>query len=66
LAGSILQRLSEARLHGLNQRDEIIVHDDHIPAVHDIHKQELVAGMDEADLKELAQWLAEFQRPKQE
>ena len=49
--------LAEARLHGLNQGVEIIFHEDHILAVHDIHRQELVVGMDEADLKELTQWM---------
>ena len=55
--GVVDNPLSEARLHGLNQGDEIIFHEDHILAVHDIHKQELVAGMEVADLKELAQWV---------
>ena len=50
--------LAEARLQGLNQGTEIIFHQDHILAVHNIHRQEVLAGMDEADLKELAQWLA--------
>ena len=49
--------LYESRLHGLNQGDEIVFHEDHILAVHDNHRQELVLGMDEMDLKELAQWL---------
>lgn len=56
--GVVDNPLVEARLHGLNQGDEINFHADHILAVHDVHKQELVAGMDEADLKELTQWLA--------
>lgn len=56
--GVVDNPLVEARLHGLNQGDEIIFHADDILAVHDVHKQELVAGMDEADLKELTQWLA--------
>ena len=60
--GVVDNPLAEARLHGLNQGDEIIFHDTHILAVHDIHRQELVAGMDEADLKELTLWLAEFRR----
>ena len=60
--GVVDNPLAEARLHGLNQGDEIIFHEDHILAVHDIHRQELVAGMDEADLKELTQWLAEYHR----
>ena len=55
--GVVDNLLVEARLHGLNQGDVIIFHADHILAVHDVHKQELVAGMDEADLKELAQWV---------
>jgi hypothetical protein len=49
--------LAEARLHGLQQGDEIMFHQDHILAVHDIHRQELVVEMDPAELKELAQWL---------
>ena len=49
--------LYEARLHGLHDGDEIVFHEDHILAVHDIHRQELVLGMDEMDLKVLAQWL---------
>ncbi len=58
--------LAEARLHGLNQGTEIFFHADHILAVHDIHRQEVVAGMDEADLKELTKWLAESHRSKRE
>ena len=54
--------LAEARLHNLYQGDKIIFHKDHILAVHDIHRQELVVGMDEADLKELTLWLAEYRR----
>ena len=54
--------LGEARLHDLNQGDEIIFHDDHILAVHDVHKQELVSGMDETDLRELTNWLVELRR----
>jgi hypothetical protein len=58
--------LAEARLHGLNQGSEIIFHEDHILAVHDIHRQELVAGMNEEDLKELTLWLAEYHRSQQQ
>jgi hypothetical protein len=60
--GVVDNLLAEARLHGLNQDVEIIFHEDHILAVHDIHRQELVAEMDGADLKELTQWLAELRR----
>jgi len=58
--------LAEARLHGLNQGAEIFFHEDHILAVHDIHRQELVAGMNEEDLKELMTWLAEYHRSQQQ
>ena len=49
--------LYEAHLHELHLGSEIIFHEDHILAVHDTHRQELVLGMDEDDLKQLAQWL---------
>jgi hypothetical protein len=55
--GVVDNPLAEARLHGLQQGDEIMFHQDHILAVHDIHRQELVVEMDPAELKELAQWL---------
>ncbi|MCA9064269.1 MAG: hypothetical protein KDA96_14465 [Planctomycetaceae bacterium] len=55
--GVVDNPLVEARLHGLKLGDEIIFHEDHILAVHDIHRQELVVGMDVAELKELAQWI---------
>jgi hypothetical protein len=58
LKGIVDNPLVESRLHGLDQGDEIIFHEDNILAVHGIHRQELVQGMDTADLKELAQWLA--------
>ena len=58
LRGVVDNPLVESRLHGLNQGDEIVFHQDHILAVHDIHRLELVAGMDELDLKELAMWLS--------
>jgi hypothetical protein len=62
LMGVVDNPLVEARLHALNQGHEIVFHEDHILAVHDIHRQELGAGMDAADLKELAQWLGEIRR----
>ena len=60
--GVVDNPLYEARLHGLHQGDEILFHNDHVLAVHDIHRQELVAGMDAADRKELAQWLGSLRR----
>lgn len=62
--GIVDNPLVEARLHGMKQGTEIIFREYHILAVHNVHRQELVAGMDEADLKELTQWLAELQRLK--
>jgi hypothetical protein len=53
LKGVVDNPLHEARLHGVHQGDEIVFH--HILAVHDIYRQELVIGMDEVDLIELAQ-----------
>jgi len=55
--GIVDNPLYESRLHELNQGDEIVFHEDHILAVHGIHRQELLVGMDAADLKELAQWI---------
>ena len=55
--GTVDNPLCEARLHQLCQGDGIVFHEDHILAVHSIHRRELVAGMDAADLKELAHWL---------
>ena len=56
--GTVDNPLYEARLHQLRQGDEIIFHEDHILAVHAIHRPELVREMDAAEVKELAQWLA--------
>ena len=64
LRGVVDNPLVEARLHGLNPGDGIVFQEDHILAVHDIHRMELVAGMDEVDLKELAQWLSRMTRDK--
>lgn len=50
--------LYEARLHGVTEGDTILFHADHILAVHPTHREEMVLGMDAADLKELATWLA--------
>ena len=60
--GVVDNTLVEARLHGVKQGDKIVFHEDHILAVHDTHRQELVSRMDQADLKELAQWLGESRR----
>ncbi len=58
--GAVDNPLAEARLHGLTQCDQIFFHEEHILAVHDVHRNELVAGMDVADLKELARWVGQL------
>ena len=60
--GVVDNPLVEARLHGLNQGDEIVFHEEHVLAVHDIHRQDLVAEMDSLDLQELTQWLASLRK----
>jgi hypothetical protein len=55
--GIVDNPLYETRLHELNQGDEIVFHQDHILAVHGIHRHQLLTGMNAADLKDLAQWL---------
>ena len=59
-AGKIDNRLAETRLHCLSLGDEIVFHTNHVLAVHDVHRAELVAGMTQEDLKELAQWLGQL------
>lgn len=60
--GFVDNPLVEARLHGIGKGDEIVFCDDHILAVHDIHREEIVLGMDVSDLKELTQWVGEMRR----
>ncbi|MGI9472738.1 MAG: hypothetical protein ACR2NZ_14465 [Rubripirellula sp.] len=55
--GTIDNPLYEARLHGLNEGDDILFHANHLLALHDIHRRELVLTMDPDDLKTLAKWL---------
>ncbi|MBW3595724.1 MAG: hypothetical protein KY475_00450 [Planctomycetes bacterium] len=57
--GVVDNPLVEARLHELRQGDAVYFHQDHILAVHGIHRKEIVLGMDGHDLKTLAQWLGE-------
>ena len=49
--------LYEARLHELHQGDHIVFNVNHILAIHNVHRLELVSDMDVEDLKILAQWL---------
>lgn len=55
--GAVDNPLYETRLHELHQGDRISFHEDHILAVHTSHREEIVLGMDSADLQTLAQWL---------
>lgn len=52
--------LYESRLHGISQGSEILFHADHILAVHPCHRQDMVLGMNEADLRELVEWLGQL------
>lgn len=57
--GVVDNDLAEARLHGLGVGSSIAFHSDHVLAVHGSHRQDIVLGMDSADLKTLAVWLGE-------
>ena len=57
--GVVDNPLVEARLHELQQGDSVYFHEDHILAVHGSHREEIVLGMDAADLKTLAEWVEE-------
>ncbi len=59
--GAVDNPLYEARLHGIKQGDEVFFHANHMLAIHDIHRQELVLSMEADDLKKLAQWLGSQQ-----
>ena len=53
-AGVVDNPLYEARLHELRFGDEVAFHEDHILAVHGVHRREIVAAMDAEDLVTLA------------
>lgn len=55
--GVVDNALAESRLHGIKQGDTVFFHLDHVLAVHDVHRRELVSSMSVEDLKELAGWL---------
>jgi len=59
LVGTVDNPMYEARLHELHQGDSVYFHEDHILAVHGSHREEIVLGMDAADLKTLAVWIGE-------
>lgn len=57
--GVVDNDLAEGRLHGLRLGLEVVFHEDHILAVHGSNREEIVRGMDAADLKTLAVWLGD-------
>ena len=57
LLGTVDNQLCESRLHEVEMGDEILFTENHILAVHDSHRQDLVLSMSSTDLKEFAQWL---------
>ncbi|MEK6234239.1 MAG: hypothetical protein N2C14_05980 [Planctomycetales bacterium] len=57
LLGIVDNPLREARLHGVTIGDEIVFHEDHVLAVHGVHREDLVSGMNEAELRELVGWI---------
>ena len=57
--GVVDNDLAEARLHALRRGDSVYFHEDYILAVHGSHREEIVLGMDDADLKTLAVWLGQ-------
>ena len=59
LAARVDSFLCESRLHGISYQSTILLREEHILAVHDVHRLQLVGGMSAEDLKELAQWLRE-------
>jgi hypothetical protein len=49
--------LYESLRHELQQGDRIVFHANHILAIHEIHRRDIVSRMDEADLEMLGRWL---------
>jgi len=57
LKGTVDNPLVEARLHGLNRGDSIILNEYHVLTIHQSHRADLVMGMSPGEVKELAVWL---------
>lgn len=64
--GTVDNPLVETRLHELNSQDSILFHERHCLALHDLHRRDLLMGMAPDDLKELASWLGQQNRPDDE
>ncbi|HBN79665.1 MAG TPA: hypothetical protein DD473_28355 [Planctomycetaceae bacterium] len=60
--GVVDNHLAECHLHGLDSGSSIYFHADHILALHDIHKLEIVESMSAGDLKEFAQYLGSLKK----
>ena len=54
--GVVDNDLVESRLHGLRLGSSVVFQEDHILAVHGVHRDELLRAMNEADVLELAAW----------
>ncbi len=59
-SGIVDNHLIEKRFHEVGSGSRICFHADHVLAVHNTHRIELIRGMGADDLQELAAWLAEF------
>jgi hypothetical protein len=57
LRGIVDNSLAENRRHEAKLGDEIVIHEDHILALHPTARPQLLLSMDADDLKELAEWL---------
>jgi hypothetical protein len=60
--GAVDNPMYEARLHELHKGNSVYFHEDSILAVHSSHREEIVLGMDAADLRTLVQWLGTQRR----
>lgn len=58
LNGIVDNPLAEARLHGLDQGDEIVFQEDHILTLHPTHSPEIWTVMDDDELTEALEWFA--------
>lgn len=55
--GTVDNYLHESRLHDIQFGQSVTFHVNQILAIHPSHRQEMVMGMDEADIRKLVDWL---------
>ena len=55
--GVIDNHLYEARLHGIDQGDEIVFQEAHILSVHAAHNRDIMFRLEDEDCQEFGQWL---------